>query len=85
MKKLIIILILSVFVSIAIAAIDSVAKRKAAQIISFIPNPPIPDGTIDAADRAALAGVYGIGLFSDDIGRAGQDAPGRNYRRSRYR
>jgi len=68
-------------------ALDSAAKRKAAQGLPFIPTPSIPDGTIDADDRANLAGVYG-GLLEIDgeddnslvvkIGRAMQD------RRARY-
>ena len=43
-------------------AIDSAARRKAAAGASlpFIPTPPIPDGDISAADRAALAGVYPV-------------------------
>ena len=39
-------------------SIDSEAKRKAAQGLPFAPTPPVADGEIDAADRAALTGVY---------------------------
>lgn len=46
-------------------AIDSKKKRKAAQGLPFTPTPPVPDGVVGAGDRAALAGVYGVGLFSD--------------------
>lgn len=38
--------------------IDSAARRKAAAGVPFMPTPPLPDGEISAADRAALAGVY---------------------------
>lgn len=46
--------------------IDSEKKRKAAQGLPFAPTPPVPDGTIDDEDRAALAGVYGTGLFGGE-------------------
>lgn len=79
MKKLIIIILL-VFTVAAFAAIDSVAERKSAQIYVLAPTPPIPDGTISANDRAALAGIY---MSSTAAGRYGGTF--RNYRRSRYK
>ena len=47
--------------------IDSAAKRKAAQGLPWAPGAPIPDGSIDDEDRAALAGVYGVGMFGTDV------------------
>ena len=59
-RKLSILLICLLLIGMAYGAIDTIDKRKATQIIPFLPTPPIPDGVISVQDRAALAGVYWV-------------------------
>jgi len=61
-KKLIILcIVLALATGVYAVKISPAVKRKVAQVLPFAPTPPVADGTINAIDRAVMAGVCSLG------------------------